>query len=169
MKALSLCLLIFLTACSTTETKSLTGRRDPFRLFPNGRYQHQVTLSLPSDKKMDFIGVVKLEDKLIQIAGLTQFGLTAFKIQDDLTTHQVQVEIFIEAMKKHEPKVREYYSVLKHLLTNRQALEIQKNLTWKKDGVDFKFRSFDSQNIPEVILIEHAKFSVTLQVTQYEI
>ena len=189
--ALLLSLSPVFTGCASKQIVSESVART--RLFPNGVYRHKVRLTIAShgdvpEKKFDFDGVVRISDDAIRVVVLSFFGTTLVKINDDLKKGEVTSEVFIEPMKKFEPKLREYYSVLKLVLispathagesantpvvwnkVNEKGLPLELKTTADSKDVEFLFNSYDKSDIPESVLVKHPSFTADIQVTGYEL
>ena len=190
-RPLLLSFLFLLAACSSTGYKKVTHPDlERKTLFPNGVYQHDIQLTIPSqaelaEKDFHFNGVVKISSDAIVVVALSPFGTTLFKIAEDRITHKISDEIYMMQMRKFEPKLLEYYSVLRELLVLRGHEEVSKELVWKETSPEglpirvelahdqieavFKFSKYDKNKIPEEITIEGEHFNVKIKVVGYEI
>ncbi len=185
---LSTALASGLTACSSRKIRSEMTRNE--MLFPLGTYQHQVRITTAAgpnraSKEFSFSGVVRTSKEEIKIAALSPFGTTLLKIQEDRTTGKVTYESYLESFKKYESKFQDYYSILRLMLISPESpasedhLRILKrnplHLPDEAETTDlnpnaiFSFRKYDENKIPEEVVIQHPKFSVTVRVTGYEI
>ncbi len=185
-RLLAASLLIFLAACGTTRKVGTSDFNSEALLFPYGNYRHRVSIQLGQepDKKMNFSGVVQLKEDVIRIAALSPLGVTVFKVTENRKTGEIKSEVFLEAMKKHESKVSEYYALLRVLLTapNRAGGSA---LKWEKRDSEgrpleakatsagqegtLRFLAYDQNGVPEKVVIESAKFTVEIEVAGYEI
>ena len=161
------------------------------RLFPNGVYKHKVKLTIVSngtspEKKFSFDGVVQLSDESIRVVVLSFFGTTMLKINDNLKTGELQTEVFLPQIKKFEPKLRDYYSILKLVLimsatrpddsgkivwtkVNDKGLPLELKTSAQDKEVSFKFENYDKADIPEEVSLTHPTFKAEIKVTGYEI
>jgi hypothetical protein len=117
-------------------------------------------------QKFSFQGVVKIGQDRIDVVGLSPFGATLFKLSEERGTGHVEFESFIDSLKGHESKFKEYYAVLKLLLTAphdfSESFEAMPN-------TKFIFKKYDKSGIPQQIMIQHPKFSIDITVTGYDI
>jgi hypothetical protein len=98
---------------------------DRERLFPDGIHQHRVQITMPNGKTVPFSSVIEISPDKINVVGLSFLNMQIFQIQDDRKIKDpakaVKVEIFLDAMQKHETRLRLYYAVLKKVLLLKQA------------------------------------------------
>ena len=184
---------LLMTACSGHSKKVEHLDQNGAVLFPNGIYRHAVELQLLSaegkiEKNFHFNGIVKISPDMIQVVGLAPFGMTVFKIEENRITHEVKNEIYISDLKKFEPKITEYYSVLHELLTLSKQEKEDQDLVWKKKNLQtqlpeemewtdpktkvkasLQLMNYDEHQIPNLIQINGQKFGVKIKVSEYEI
>jgi hypothetical protein len=193
MKAIWIITLFALSAC-TSMGKPKAPPLARTLIFPNGIYHHDVELKVPKtaeheEKNFGFNGVVKISDDTIQVVALSPFGTTAFRITEDRVSHGISDEIYLAQMRKFEPKLLEYYSTLRELLTLQWHDEKVSNIIWKEVSADqlpllieflnekadppekavFKFIQYDEQKMPIKMEIIGEKFEVKIKVSRYEI
>jgi hypothetical protein len=167
-----------------------TGTASQARLFPYGNYKHKVSLTVTArpdtaEKKFNFTGIVQLKADAIRIVVLSDFGMTAFKINENLLTGDIQTEVFVPQMKKFEPRIREYYLILREILlagnqpptgnshlkwikANEQGLPLEIQTVGLEQNATFKLSGFDKNKIPTGFSIEHPHFEVDAQVAGYD-
>ena len=180
----------FITSCSSSQ-KHVSGSVSHDKLFPYGTYMHKVTLTLlarddRAEKKFKFSGVVQLKPDAIHVVGLSFLGTTAFKVDEDRKTGEIETAVYVDQMKKYEPRLREYYLILREILvadsspnlderhlkvirTNEKGFPVEMETMGFAKNAALKLSDFDQNGIPGVFVIEQANFSVTVQVTGYEI
>lgn len=188
-----LCLGLTLSVTSCSAKRVRTEMLSQEFLFPLGTYQHNVKIKTIHDRAEDskefaFHGVVQLSKEMIKISILSPFGTTLVRIQEDRTTGKVEFESYLEAFKKYESKVQDYYSILKLLLVapSRLSAEVGKGtLRTVRQGDNgkpaeietqgleqkavFIFKKYDENGIPEEIQIQHPRFTVDIRVSGYEV
>jgi hypothetical protein len=180
---------VFLISCASS--KIVSDSTDHRKLFPFGVYKHEVKLVLPArgeapEKKFEFSGIVQLKPDAVHVVVFSFLGTTAFKINEDLKTGEIKTEIYVAQMKRFEPRLKEYYALLREVLiadatppgagahlkwthTNEKGQPTEmRTVGLDKDAV-FKLEDFDANGIPGKFLIEHANFLVEVQVQSYEI
>jgi len=150
------------------------------RLYPDGTYRHDITLELPQGKTQRFQGVVSLTPQTIVIVGLSAFGTTLFRITDK---DQVNVEIFFEPLKKYEPKLQQFYRLLKTMLllsvnggsadagirTTDPHGRLQSMVIDDRSKTRLIFGDYDEHNVPLHVRVEREEFNVDVRVKGYEI
>jgi hypothetical protein len=164
--AIACALTIF--GCGTGKINSHKGN-DGTRLFPYGTYEHAVTLKVkrPQEKSYRFNGVVKLTPERNEIVAMSFLGTTEFRIQDDLKTKNIKVDIFRENFKSFEPRLREYYGILKIIFD--LPPNPPSDIKWKNQVIHFTVVSYDKDNVPDKIHVEHPDFNIDIKVSSYEI
>jgi hypothetical protein len=184
---------LVMAGCASSKRITTSDYLSQALIFPYGSYQHHVSIRMQTaaegEKAFNFNGVVQLKPEMIRISALSHFGTTAFRITEDRKTGEIRSEVFVESMKKIEPKIREYYGLLRVLLTASSApssnTEKSRSLRWdRKDGVGrlleattvgvdpeskLSFLSYDKSGIPEKVLLQSPKFSVEIEVAGYEL
>lgn len=192
-KIVALLLLFLFSAIlsSCASSKVVHGPVGHEKLFPYGTYKHEVKLVLPAhgaapEKKFEFSGLVQLKPDVVHVVVFSFLGTTAFKINEDLKTGEIQTEIYVAQMKRFEPRLKEYYGILREVLiagaeppadgsrlqwihTNEKGLPTEMRTVGLDKNATFKLHDFDSNGIPGEFLIEHPDFSVQVQVKSYEI
>lgn len=193
-RILILMVLVALGGCASRQVAApLPEQRE--MLFPYGIYKQKVSLALPdaanasgfSGHQIQFNGVAQIRADLIRVVILSHFGTTVAKIEENRVTGEVKTEIYAAAMKKHEDRVQEYYSVLKHVLLAPAQADKDPHLHWlKKDeqgrpleieteGFDhnatFRLASYDEHGIPARISIDRLGngVKVEVEVTGYDL
>jgi hypothetical protein len=175
IKSLTAALLaLSLSACSSASKKvgspeTLSGRE---YLFPIGLYKHDVHLTIvgPPERKQHFNGIVRIQPEQIQLAALTPFGTTAFRILEDRKTGQVTADIYVPQMEPLREKLLQYYSNLHQLLTLKTGSSPHPGtrITLKDQSV-LTLGTFDQNQIPETMKLDGPQFSIDIKVTSYEI
>lgn len=166
-----LALLFFAIACSSTPKTAGISSGSRESLFPFGTYQHKVELKISvansQTREVSLDGVVALKSDRVQVIGLSGFGTTEFKIYEDRTTGKITIETFREALKKAEPKILEYYSVLRLLLSAK--MRGPGEFSDQVSGTKFYLSDFDKNSIPMKLEMIHPAFSAKIKVVGYEI
>ena len=179
MKTFFFLIFAFALGCASKTVKDPTAARQ--LLFPYGTYQHDVDVHLAPDiaaKAKDqpgefhFRGAVLLSEKEIKVVALSAMGTTLFRISEDRTTGKVETEIYVDALKKVEDRMKEYYGVIREVLTtplqeNLNEVHVSKETPAGPTEIDF--RSFDKNGIPTTVDVENAKFEIRIKVLGYEI
>jgi len=179
-----------LMSCASPR-KTVSGSVTHEKLFPYGTYMQKVSLTLPAkagreEKNFNFNGVVQLKPDAIHVAGMSFFGTTAFKIDEDRKTGEIKTEVYVEQMKKYEPRLKEYYQILREILiadakpshdsshlkwlrTNEKGLPVEMETVGFDKNAVFRLDGFDENGIPSEFSIDQDTFSVKVQVSSYDI
>jgi len=183
-----------LFSCASSP-KTVSGTVSHDKLFPDGTYMQKVSLTLPGkagpeSKHFNFNGVVQLKPDAIHVAGMTFLGTTAFKIDEDRKTGEIKIEVYVEQMKKFEPKLKGYYQILREILIasakpDPRGQENAGHLKWLRTNgkgqptemetvgfdknADFLLGNYDDNGIPNEFDITQDTFSVKVQVSGYDI
>jgi len=174
-------MFLLLAACTSAPKTAGTATAERERLFPFGTYRHKVELKA-GGREFGLVGVVELRAERVQVVGLSAFGTTEFRIVESVSDGKIAIEIFREQLKKFEPRILEYYSVLRSLFRAKMKRETETDLVWAenapagparlldpKNGSEFKIFNYDSNAVPLGLEISHPKFSARIKVTGYEI
>ena len=172
--------MLFLTFC--TSAPKAPVRPDMIQresLLPNGTYHHSISLYILGTKKdFSFKGIVSLSDETIKVMGLSMFGTTEFRLEENRKTGHVNIEFFRDALKKAEPKIREYYKTIRIVLTtgkdggNADILKRHESgfpEEMKAESARYTLKDYDQNLIPKVMKVDHPEFRVSVKVTEYEI
>ena len=99
------------------------------------------------------------------LVGLSAFGTTAFKIDEDRKSGDVQTQVYLEPMKKYEARLTEYYLILRELLvatsdssgdtthlkvtqTNEKGFPVELETRGFEKNAKLELRNFDLNGIP---------------------
>jgi hypothetical protein len=167
-KLLILLLISTFFGCQTAKVNNHKGANQN-RLFPYGTYEHAVTVKVkrPQEKSYHFNGVVKLGEERIEIVAMSFLGTTEFRIQDDFKTKAIKVDIYRDSVKQFEPRLREYYGILK--LIFELPPQPPTDIKWKNQVIHFVVTSYDKDGVPEKIHVVHTDFDIDIKVTSYDI
>jgi hypothetical protein len=153
-------LLLLLVSC----VQKPLGVKRGGGLFPYGTYRHEVSVHvLRPARDMDLRGVVSCDENHIKAVGLSFFGTTMFRIDEDLRTGEIKKEFFLDAIERHQAEFMRYYRLI-HALLDAPAGQSD----FERDGARFHAGDFDDKGIPRRVRIEHPEFTVDLKVTKYE-
>lgn len=183
------------SGCALPQKKQASApiSADREQLFPNGTYKHNVRLELeqapnpekPDEKRFDLKGLAQVQPEMIKVVGLSPFGTTLFKITENRATGEINVETYVDSLKRVESKIRDYYSVLRHMMIapmkpgKRGAMKLAKansdglpevvDLKTRDESATLKFENYDKNKIPQRIQITHPRFKVDVEVAGYEV
>lgn len=158
--------LAWLVGCASSYQVKEGTTPSSDRLFPDGTYRHDVTLSLPNGQQHHFQGVVKLAPDKIEVVGLSFFNTTVFRVIDDRKGGEPDVHIYVPQLKSQEDKVRSLFGTLRDMLLLPPG-EIEKREL--PGGAKVSVANYDEKHIPRNLKIEGPKFTVDVKVIGYEI
>jgi len=166
--------LFFLNACSSKTIKNPEATRS--MLFPNGTYQHEVHVrfvhTVPGQPDhFDLSGVVKISNKEVKVIGLSPMNTTLFRLSENRESGQIEVQTYVDSLKKFESHLRDYYLVMrKFLLTplNSENPEPQQAQFDSPSGpVQVFFKNYDQNKIPVKVLVQSPQFEIEIRVVGY--
>jgi hypothetical protein len=188
-KIFAFLLLPFLLACSHVVKKNPEGPRT--LLFPYGEYRHDVHVHLvkapeKGPQEMDFHGVVSLQKEKILMLGLSPFGTTLFRVEENRESGDIQIESSIDAIKKHEDRIKNFYKAIREVLTlpisgfeqnpfvqvlgrNEKGFPSRFHMKSSQGSLNVDLLKFDAEDIPREIDLDSENFSLKIKVTGYEI
>lgn len=171
MKKLTLLFMLLIAGCSSPSKLVRSANPSTEFAFPLGLYKHDVQLTIvKSSENFHFNGLVRLEPKTIQVVALSPFGITLFKINDDLETNQIKTEIYVDQMKRFEPRILSYYEILKKMLTLKSSAIPAEQIPIRLDDTTLlKVGKYDQNHIPESMKIQNPNYEIEIKVTGYEI
>ncbi len=104
------------------QTVEVLQTKTPAALvFPLGKYRHDVSVHVFKDeegkaKDYGFSGLAETSKETIRLVALSPLGTTVMKINEDRATGQIEIEIFLDRLKKSEDKIRVLYGLLRKVL-----------------------------------------------------
>jgi hypothetical protein len=160
MKTWMIALLIWSAGCAHKNLNPPTGGG----LFPYGNYQHQAKVKITQPPRtMEMRGVIAHTEDKIKVVGLSSFGTTLFRIEEDLKTGKISKEFFLEAIQRHEDKFMSFYGMIHDLI-----LAPKGSTDFTKQGAHFVVTEPDERGIYRKIHAEHSQFVVDIEVTGYD-
>ncbi len=180
---LKLLFILILSLAACTHYQVSDPSKASTQLYPDGNYRHFITMELSGGRSQKFQGVVSIKPESIVIVGLSPFGNSMFRITDSRGKDEPKFDIYFEPLRKYEPKLRQFYSLLRELLilpsngesksTSDKVLDAQSRLSSLNVTADKKttltFGNYDLRNIPLHVRIERDDFKVDIEVGEYEI
>lgn len=154
--------------------------------FPNGQYYHSIHLKIlepgKDEREFRFTGAVSIEPDAIHVVGLSPFGTTIFRIDEDRGSGAISAQVYLDAMKKHEQQLRDFYSVIRLLLLTKKTAgsdlkrdslgrPLDANISGPgvESGLHFLFNHYDEHGVPDRVQILAPRFQVDLTVTGYDL
>lgn len=158
---LSTFLVLGLASCAHRPTSPVTSEH----LFAYGTYKHQVQVDvITPPRKMEMRGVVAYTPTQLKVVGLSPFGTTLFRIEENLTTGEVKKEFYMDAIQKHETQFLQFYSMIRAMVTGPSQ-----RTEFTQDGADFVVSEPDVRGVYRKINVKHSRFNLEVRVTDYEI
>lgn len=167
-----LLLFFFLSGCAhKTVSQDLSHRT---LTFPYGSYQHKVKVEIRNgsypEKRFEFNGVVLLGSETIKVVGLSPLNSTLFRLTEDRKSEKLEVEIFVEQLKKSEEQIRKFYAVIKKMmLSPYEEQNTQRVIDTPYGPARVQFDKFDKNKIPNLVVVFSSSFNISVEVVGYEI
>lgn len=159
-------LFALLTALMTTAcAHKITKPTEPSALvYPHGTYQHRVKVQIVEPQRnLEVKGVIKSQPDELKVVGISSFGTTVFRIDENLKTGEVNKEFYVESLRRNEDRFMFFYSLMKELLlAPKGATEFE------KQGAKFALSNPDENQIPRTVRIQHPQVNLNIEVTDYE-
>ncbi len=177
--------IFLITSCVTTSKIKQISESE--MLFPLGDYRHlvhlQILASNPKDgeKTFTFVSLVQIKMDSIQIAALSPFSTTLFRINENRKSGDIQVESYSDSITKFTPQIRSYYHILRLLILarrdtkstsglslisqNSNGLPFEMAVSEIDGGAHFYFAHYDNQNIPDQVEIKAQHFRAQIEVS----
>jgi hypothetical protein len=165
--------LLLLSACVTKPPQLPEGPRD--LLFPHGTYQHLVKVKLTKappkgPQEFEFRGVFVSEQNRLKLVALSPVGTTLFRVEEDLVTHQIKIQTYMEALKKAEDKIMQSYTVTKKILTLPASKEWPSEMDFDtpEGKTHLVIDAYDSNKVPSHIKVTNPQYNLEIAVVSYE-
>jgi hypothetical protein len=144
-------MLLLLSACTTKQVRP-EGEGD--LLFPNGRYQQEVTVNVTATKPpqdFDFDCVVQKGPGEMLFYGYNNFGISLFKIREKAGS-PIEAESSIEQIKKNQEFFIKIFKLVKTIVSLKKSdpriRENQIQLSEDQIQAHVTFSEMDSLGIP---------------------
>jgi hypothetical protein len=140
-------------------------------LIPYGVHRQSVTVHVKKEgnanapKKMNFSGVMDYRADHTQLIGLSPFGSTLFRLNDDAKTKTLTFTTDNEQMKKAEPYLKATYAPIREMLAVPYPPLMREVV---KGDLKFRFEEFNDQEMPMKISITTPDFDLTIDEDGYE-
>lgn len=160
---LKLLVTLLFTACTQAPLKTPQGNG----LFPYGAYQHKVKIQVLNSRDvrpMEMRGAVSVSANEVRVVGLSTFGTTVFRIQEDLRTGELKKEYYLEIIKKNSERFMEFYYLIRELLTAPKG-----TTEFERRGARFTVSAPDSQGIFRKVHVINSQVELNIDVTGYEL
>ncbi|MGE0632971.1 MAG: hypothetical protein AB7O96_11220 [Pseudobdellovibrionaceae bacterium] len=120
MNLLFLLCTVFVCACSSIpKFKDMDAEN---LLFPKGEYKHKAVVKLrekegeENARPLNVNGILTLDDKELNLLGISAFGTAVFRYAENLETGEVSSQIFDSKLKKEEKSINTYFQALRRAL-----------------------------------------------------
>ena len=161
MRAVWPLLFLISAGCSHGNLRAPTGDG----IYPFGKYQHNVKIKtlVPSERTMELRGVVSYSAEAIKVVGLSSFGTTVFRIDENLKTGEIKKEFQLEVLRQHQDRFMEFYQLIRTLITAAKGVT-----DFKHGPAHFILSDPDDHLIYRKIHIDHPHVVLDIAVTEYE-
>jgi hypothetical protein len=135
-------------------------------LYPFGKYQHHVEIhpQAPGAKAMEMRGVVSYTADAIKVIGLSSFGTTVFRIEENLKTGEIKKEFYLEIIRRHADRFVGFYKMIRELMiAPKDATD------FKRGDAHFVLSQADASGIYRKIHIDHPQVILDVTVDDYTI
>jgi len=163
--------ILLVTASASSCASSKYTAHSPVsgdQVFAYGAYRHRVSVTIfganaAGNRSIDLDGIVRLSGDMVRLVALSPVGTTLYRVTDDRKTGHVEAMVYAEELKPIEDRLREYYVLLRNVLTARSEEE------WgAAPELRVVVEGRDSNGHPQRFTIEHAMFRASIEVTGYE-
>lgn len=158
---IALALSLFLGGCTHAPLRVPDGGG----LYPFGAYKHHVKIQmlLPQPRAVEMNGAVSVNAEKLRVVGLSSFGTTVFRIEEDLKTGVVKREFYLEAIEKNSSRFMEFYYLIRELLTAPKG-----STEFERRGAHFTVSEPDKNGIYRKVHVTHPQVVLDVEVTGYE-
>lgn len=167
-------LLFFLgSACGSMQVRP-SSQQD--MLFPEGRYQQEVTVQIQAShppQDFDFEAFVQKTPEELLFVGTNSFGISLFKIREH-SGQAIEAESSLPQIREHQDfflKIFKLVKVIVNLSRNDSGLK-QHGMHLEVDGLsaDVHFQDFDALGIPLQMQLESpGQYSVKIHTENYQL
>ena len=153
---------LILLGCTQTPVK--TTPESP-GIFPYGTYQHNVKIEvIAPPQTMNMHGVVSYSVRSLKVVGLSAFGTTVFRIEENLVTGELKKDFFVEVIRQHESAVMDFYQLVHTLITAPKGAT-----DFTKGRARFSLRARDGLGIYRQIDLRDPRLNLHVEVTSYDL
>lgn len=135
-------------------------------LYPFGKYQHHVEIhpKAAGAKAMEMRGVVAYDADAIKVIGLSSFGTTVFRIEENLKTGEIKKEFYLEIIRQHADRFIGFYKMIRALMIAPKG-----STDFKGGDAHFVVSQPDASGIYRQIHVDHPQVILDVTVDDYEI
>lgn len=162
MRAALLTVAVALLSACASQPKAPPPVSD--LLYPHGTYKHLVKVQIVQPvKNVDLRGMIESKADELKVVGLSNFGTTVFKIDENYKTGELTKEFYVDALKRNEERFMYFYSLLKELLTAPKG-----QTEFDRQGAHFVLTEPDQNQVYRKVAITHPQVNLNIEVTGYE-
>jgi hypothetical protein len=161
MRAIALAVAVLLSACASKPKAPPPASE---LMYPHGTYKHLVKVQIVQPvKNVDLRGFVESRADELKVVGLSNFGTTVFKIDENYKTGELTKEFYVDALKRNEERFMYFYSLLKELLNAPKG-----KTEFDSQGAHFVLSDPDENKVYRKVAITHPQVNLNIEVTGYE-
>ena len=165
---LSLVSALMIAGCATQPVVPITSDR----LFPFGVYEQRILITPdnPIKNAQAFRGVLSLQKEKTEVAGLSPFGNTVFRILEE-KGKPIQTDIFVKELKPHGDRIKEYYEALREILVAKRSQPLPQSFRVRMQTGEkmVTIKKYDEVGIPKEFGFATDSHKITVTVLKYEL
>jgi len=162
MKQILLAFVLWLAACTHQPLQIPEGGG----IYPYGKYQHGVkvkALTPGQERTMEMNGIVSYSADFIKVIGLSTFGTTLFRIDENLKTGELKKEFYLDIIRNHEAQFLNFYRLIRELITAPKGIT-----DFQRGDAHFVLTEPDESGIYCKIHVDHPQVILDIKVNDYE-
>lgn len=158
-----------MTACATQKVAETTSDR----LFPFGVYEQRILITPdnPIKNPQAFRGILSLKKERIEVAGLSPFGNTVFRILEEKGSDSVKTDVFVKELAPFKDRINDYYFAIRSVLNTARARPLPSEMIvqMKSGPKNLKITKYDGAGIPKEFAFATEGHKITVTVLSYEL
>ncbi len=132
--------------------------------YPHGTYQHKVKVQIQQPtKNVEVRGLIESKPEELTVVGISTFGTTVFRIDENYSTGEVTKEFYVDAIRRNEERFMYFYSLIKELLKTPKG-----KTEFEAQGARFMLSNPDQNQVYRTVAITHPQVNLNIEVTGYE-
>jgi hypothetical protein len=159
---------LFTTSCATQKLVETTSDR----LFPFGVYEQRIVITPdnPIKNAQAFRGILSLQKQKIEVAGLSPFGNTVFRILEE-GTEPVKTDVFVKELAQFKERINDYYFAMRSVLNTARVHPLPSEMVvqMKSGPKNLKITKYDGSGIPKEFGFATEAHKITVTVLSYEL
>jgi hypothetical protein len=134
-------------------------------LYPFATYQHQVKIKmLQPPRAFAMRGVVAYTPEAIKVVGLSGFGTTVFRIDENLKSGEIKKEFYLDAIRDHQDQFMGFYKLVREIVTAPKGIT-----DFQRGNAHFVVSEPDENGIYCQVHVDHPQFALDIEVTDYDL